>query len=96
MKSGGTPVPGHISFMTRSCKWRILESFKKMIHSNRQYTNVYTTVYKSCTWTLRFEHLDIGYSDASQNYEKMGTEFILPLLGGILFWDKKREIISKK
>ena len=55
-------------------------SFKKMIHSNRQYTNVYTTVYKSCTWTLRFEHLDIGYSDASQNYEKMGTEFILPLL----------------
>ena len=23
---------------------------------------------------------DIGHSDASQNYEKMGTEFILPLL----------------
>jgi hypothetical protein len=28
MKSGGTPVSGHISFMTRSCKWRILEAFK--------------------------------------------------------------------
>jgi hypothetical protein len=23
---------------------------------------------------------DIGHSDASQNYEKMGSEFILPLL----------------
>ena len=23
---------------------------------------------------------DIGHSDASQNYEKMGTEFIFPLL----------------
>jgi hypothetical protein len=24
--------------------------------------------------------IDIGHSDASQNYEKMSTEFILPLL----------------
>ena len=35
---------------------------------------------KSCIWTLRYEcnrqSTDIGHSHASQNYEKMGTEFI--------------------
>jgi hypothetical protein len=64
-------------------------SFKKMIHSIYIQQSI-----KSCTWTLRYEHLDIGHSDASQNYEKMGTEFILPLLFDenidILLWKRSR------
>jgi hypothetical protein len=37
---------------------------------------------KSSDHFLRYELtcFHIGHSDASQNYEKMGTEFILPLL----------------
>jgi hypothetical protein len=34
---------------------------------------------------------DIGHSDASQNYEKMGTEFILPLL-----FDENRHFALQK
>ena len=41
------------------------DSFKSPIYIQQSIT--------SCTWTLRYEHLDIGHSDASQNYEKMGT-----------------------
>ena len=64
-------------------------SFKKMIHSNRQY--IYNSLWKAA---LGHCVLDIGHSDASQNYEKMGTEFILPLLFDenidILLWKRSR------
>jgi hypothetical protein len=40
---------------------------------------------------VKNERDPLGHSDASQNYEKMGTEFILPLL-----FDKNIDILLSK
>jgi hypothetical protein len=53
-------------------------SFEKMIHSNRQY--IYNSLLKAALGHYVMNATDIGHSDPSQNYEKMGTEFILLLL----------------
>jgi hypothetical protein len=53
-------------------------SFEKMIHSNRQY--IYNSLLKAVLGHYVMNATDIGHSDPSQNYEKMGTEFILLLL----------------
>ena len=61
---------------------RILQLlYIRLLLNTKGFFKIYTTVYKK----LHFGHYamnatDIGHSDASQNYKKMGTEFILPLL----------------
>ena len=42
--------------------------------------NIYNRLKKAAFGHYVMNATDIGHSDASQNYEKMGTEFILPLL----------------
>ena len=51
-----------------------------MTEYKRGLLNIYNSLLKAAFGHYVMNATDIGHSDASQNYEKMGTEFILPLL----------------
>ena len=51
-----------------------------MTEYKRGLLNIYNSLLKAAFGHYAMNATDIGHSDASQNYEKMGSEFILPLL----------------
>ena len=53
---------------------------KVITEYKRGLLNIYNNLWKAAFGHYVMNATDIGHSDASQNYEKMGTEFILPLL----------------